>query len=92
MFTEMFLRVLRLLETSASAFVDSHPPRCCLHALLTDCRLDGEGEGVEKRSSRDLAFFQMYRLCDRDRNGHFTHSELSCLNQMLHMILLGVRS
>lgn len=59
--------------------------------LLFSYRLYPSEDRVQKRGSRDLAFFQMYQLCDMDRNGHFSHSELQCLNGLIR-VLLGLRT
>ena len=44
---------------------------------------------AKKRGNMDLAFIQMYQLCDLDRNGLFSPRELQCLNDMLRL-LIGV--
>ena len=46
---------------------------------------------AKKRGNMDLAFIQMYQLCDLDRNGLFSPRELQCLNDMLRL-LIGVRN
>ncbi|KAK6174303.1 hypothetical protein SNE40_017611 [Patella caerulea] len=40
---------------------------------------------VAKRSNMDLAFMQMYDLCDTDTNGIFTPDEYPCLDDALRI-------
>jgi hypothetical protein len=41
----------------------------------------------KKRGNMDLAFMQMYQLCDRDRDGGFSPQELQCLRDIVRLLI-----
>ena len=61
------------------------------HSRLADGRYPSIHTVAKKRGNMDLAFIQVYQLCDLDRNGQFSPRELQCLSDMLRL-LLGARN
>ncbi|BFZ01082.1 hypothetical protein BsWGS_04121 [Bradybaena similaris] len=42
-----------------------------------------------KRSAMNLAMMQLYRICDWDKNGVFTTSELPCVQKVIYILVTG---
>ncbi|KAH9496895.1 hypothetical protein Btru_010091 [Bulinus truncatus] len=42
-----------------------------------------------KRSAMDLAMMQVYRICDKDKNGLFIGKELQCVQRVLQILFTG---